>query len=181
MTDFNAAFTLFTALNIGEMSDVSGSAISQHIMCEPDHRSTGSLTVSPEWLILQTRSGQNIGIINNQKGSIEKKLDLIKFAFDMTDEDIAQRIDVGRKTLFNWKKQESSPNKEKVQAIFELYMLAKNWLEAGFSTEAFDLEAPVLAGKSIKDMLREPMLNSEQILFAGNRLNHKLLGEVSLF
>ncbi len=181
MPDFNAAITLSTVLNMGKMSNFSGSAISQHVWCEPDQRSTGSLSVNLEWLMQQTRSGQNIHIVNNQKTAIEQKLDVIKSAFSMTEEDIAHSIGVGRKTLFNWKKQESNPNKEKVQAIFDLYILAKNWLDADFSTDAFDLEIPVLAGQSIKDMLQAPVLNSERILFAGNRLAHQALGEVGLF
>lgn len=180
MTDFNA-LTLSTMLNVARMSDVSGSSIAQHILCEPDYRSTGSLSINAEWLAQQVRSGQNYNIINNQKSPLEQKLDVIKLAFAMREDDIAQSIGVTRKTLFNWKQQDSHPNKEKTQNIFDLYLLAKNWMDAGFSTDTFDLETPVFAGQSIKDMLREPKLNSEKILFAGNRLAHQSLGEMDLF
>ena len=180
MTDY-AAFTLSTVLKMNQMSNVSGSSIAQHVFCEPDHRSTGSLSINPEWWIQQTRSGQNYHVINNQKSSLEQKIDIIKLAFAMSEDDIAQSVGVTRKTLFNWKKQDYSPNKVQVQNIFDLYLLAKNWIDAGFSTATFDLETPVLASQSIKDMLRESKLDSEKILFAGNRLAHQSLGEVVLF
>ncbi|MDF2417282.1 hypothetical protein GWP85_07085 [Acinetobacter beijerinckii] len=181
MTDNIAAMTIATLINIGKVSDVAGSVLTQHVIFEPDSLSTGSFSVNAEWWSNQIRSGQNIHIINNQKKPIEQKLDIIKSTFAMTEEEIALRLGVGRKTLFNWKKQESVPNKDKVQSLFELYVLAKNWIDAGFTTDIFDLETPVLAGKSIKDMLNEPKLDSEKILFAGNRLVHQALDEVELF
>ena len=181
MTDNVAAITLTTILNMGRMSDVSGSSFNQHVIYEPDQRSTGSLSVNAEWWVQQTRTGQNYQVINEQKNPLEQKLDTIKSTFAMTEEEIAESIGIRRKTLFNWKKQNSVPNKEKVQSLFDLYVLAKNWMDAGFSKDVFDLEAPVLAGQSIKEMLREPKLDSEKILFAGNRLAHRLLGDVELF
>lgn len=182
MIDINTALTLSTFLNVNRLSDLSGSAIAQHaVMSEPYSRSTGSCYINIDWVTQQRRSGQNYDVINEQKSHLEYKLDVIKATFAMTEEDIAQNIGVGRKTLFNWKRQDSAPNKEKAKNILELYVLAKNWVDAGFSTDSFDLETPVLSGKSIKDMLREPELNSEKILFAGNRLAHQSLGEIDLF
>ena len=99
----------------------------------------------------------------------------------MTEVEIAQSIGVARKTLFNWKQRESAPNKKKAQNIFDLYLLAKNWKDAGFTTDSFELDSPVIDGQSIKDLLKEDKLDSEKILFAGNRLNHKNLDEIELF
>lgn len=48
-------------------------------------------------------------------------------------------------------------------------------------TPLFELDSPVIDGQSIKDLLKEDKLDSEKILFAGNRLNHKNLDEIELF
>ena len=60
-------------------------------------------------------------------------------------------------------------------------MLAKNWKDAGFTTNSVELDTPVIDGMSIKDLLTESNLDSEKILFAGNRLSHRNLNETELF
>lgn len=199
MIDFNSgALTPLHILNLAGDSAYSGSVISKHIPSQLYSDSTGSLKINIDWLKEQTRSGQNYHIVEMvenidtsqnaveekaeiSQNALEDKIELIKSIFSMTESEIAQSIGISRKTLFNWKQRESAPNKQKAQNIFDLYLLAKNWKDAGFTTDSFELELPVIGGQSIKDLLKEDKLDSEKILFAGNRLNHKNLDEIELF
>ena len=98
----------------------------------------------------------------------------------LSEEDLARIVGVGRKTLFNWKQQVSEPSKDKTQRVFDLYILAKNWQNSQYLANSFDMSTPILLGKSIKEMLSEKNLDSEKILFAGNRLAHQNIGEIDL-
>lgn len=182
-----SAFMLQDILTMYSSSSMSGSAMCQHVPSEPINDSrTGSLGMNLHWWNQQARSGQNLLVTVNQpieiqQNAVQEKIETIKSVFSMTENEIAEKINVSRKTLFNWKKKESAPNKAKAQRIFDLYMLAKDWKNFGFTTDKFDLESPVIANQSVKDLLNEDKLDSEKILFAGNRLSHKSLGETELF
>lgn len=175
-----ASFTVSTALNIRSMSGYMGSGYVQQAIYEPNYQATGSIKPSSDWLLQQAKSGQNFTIINQQVSSIGEKLELIKSVFFLSEEDLARIVGVGRKTLFNWKQQVSEPSKDKTQRVFDLYILAKNWQNSQYLANSFDMSTPILLGKSIKEMLSEKNLDSEKILFAGNRLAHQNIGEIDL-
>lgn len=199
MMDLNSGvLTTLHTHDIAGSSAYFGSAVTNHVPSPIFHDPTGSLIINFDWLKKQIRSGQDLHIVENndeivalsftseesteiQRNALEEKIDLIKTVFSMTELEIAQTIDVSRKTLFNWKQKQSAPNKKKAQNIFELYLLAKNWKDAGFTTDSFELESPIIDGKSIKDLLKEDKIDSEKILFAGNRLNNVKLDEIELF
>ena len=181
MTDFNTALTIATMINMNQGSYSSGSFMGRHIIREPDNRHTGSFYINGPWLEKQNRSGPSCTVTNTQASPLQKQLEIIKSVFLITDNELAERIGVTRKTLFNWKKLESDPSRDKIQRIFELHLLAKNWKNSQYPSTTMDLSTPVLAGMSIKDMLLEPSINSEKILFAGSRLMHQSLGTVELF
>jgi len=54
---------------------------------------------------------------------------------------------------------------------FHLSMLCADWKYNGLKIKRNQLKKPVLNGKSIFDMLNEELINKNQILFAGSRLN----------
>lgn len=195
---YSTALSPIQIHDVAGSSAYSGSAVSNHVPSQIFIEPTGSLKINYKWLIGQIRSGQNLHIVENkkevvqlsesldenteiQRNALEEKLELIKSIFSMTEVEISQSIGVSRKTLFNWKQRESAPNKKKAQNIFDLYLLAKNWKDAGFTTDSFELETPIINGKSIKDLLKEDKIDSEKILFAGNRLSNKNLDEIELF
>lgn len=175
-----AALTVSTMLNVGSLSNHSGSGFVQHVVSEPNHYSTGSISPNFAWLAEHSRTGQKYTILNKQTTILEQNLDFIKSTFSLTEEELAKSIGVTRKTLLNWKKYESEPNKEKTQKMFELYLLAKNWKSAQFPTDNIKLNSPVLDGKTVKDLLQDSNSDSEKILFAGNRLMHQSIGETDL-
>ena len=177
------AMALSAMLNINTASYVSGHSDVQYTMQQRySNDVTGYFSPNGSWFEQQNGSGQNVRfVVDEPENGIEQKLDTIKKAFVMSEDELAQRLGVQRKTVFNWKKQQSSPKVDKAQLIFDLYLLAKNWLDAGFSTSSFDLNSPVLAGQSVKTMLHEATLDSEKILFAGQRLAHRSLENTDLF
>ncbi|WP_151796523.1 hypothetical protein [Acinetobacter soli] len=206
MTDFVSAFKVSTAINLAGLSHTSGcsTVIHPYSCVEPKHRSidsysldaTGSSLSSSTilgWIKQSTRTGQKVIVrhsepkrileeVSSSQNSLVQKLDFISSVFFLNEEELASSLDVSRKTVFNWKNQKSNVSKAKAQLIFDLYLLAKNWSDADFSRNAFDLVSPILAGQSVKDMLKESKLDSEKILFAGSRLAHQSLSdETTLF
>lgn len=90
--------------------------------------------------------------------TITEQLDAIKNAFILEDEEIAQILDVSIKAL--------SQQKGSV-ALFNLYMLAKDWVELGYPRDRNNLNL-TLNGKSMFDLLCEG--DREGALFVGRYL-----------
>jgi len=117
------------------------------------------------------RSGSTI--ISKSLEIIEKlpsNLENIKNTFSLSNDELAKIIGVSRKTLHNWKTG-NIRSSEKRKRIFDLFLLATNWSNAGFSRNRHDLEKKILNGKSILDLLVEEDLNAEKMLFAGSRID----------
>ncbi len=117
------------------------------------------------------RSGSTIiskplEIIETLPGNLEN----IKNAFSLSNDELANIIGVSRKTLHNWKTG-NIRSSEKRKRIFDLFLLATNWSNSGFSGNRHDLEKKILNGKSILDLLVEEDLDAEKILFAGSRID----------
>lgn len=102
--------------------------------------------------------------------TLPSNLENIKNAFSLSNDELANIIGVSRKTLHNWKTG-NIRSSEKRKRIFDLFLLATNWSNAGFSGNRHDLEKKILNGKSILDLLVEEDLNAEKILFAGSRID----------
>lgn len=119
-------------------------------------------------------SGVNL-IPESFSGKTEAKLssrvDTILTAFNLTKEELASVCRVqSRKTLYNWIDGTSVPRKAAMQRIFDLFDIAQAWRQSGYPGDAEAVHNPVLAGKSVFDLLREEALDKERILFAGTRL-----------
>ena len=83
-----AAFTVSTVLNIRALSDHSGSVFVQHVVSEPNHYSTGSISPNFAWLAEHSRTGQKYTILNKQTTILEQNLDFIKSTFSLTEEEL---------------------------------------------------------------------------------------------
>lgn len=99
---------------------------------------------------------------------LSQQLHFIKKIFHLNDESLANILNVERKTIHNWKHQQSMPRGKSRQRLFDLFLLAKNWQEQGFPSDELSLSTPLLGSKSILDTL--PSLNQEQLLFLGRYL-----------
>lgn len=92
------------------------------------------------------------------------RLNFIKLIFNLTDDDLYKHID-----LNNYLK------------VFNLYLLAINWRDAGFNNYPIDLVTSNFNNQSIKDMLFESELDSEKILFTTTRLSSEYIKQNNLY
>lgn len=101
-------------------------------------------------------------------------VDEICEAFGLTKDELATICGVqSRKTLYNWINGETAPRKEAASRIFELLITARDWHSSGFVADQKQLHEPVVDNQSIYDLLKQPVINRDLIIFAGSRLNLK--------
>ncbi len=122
------------------------------------------LTMSP--------SGAKTQISPEPKNKLALAIEEISSAFALTKEALAQVCLVEtRKTLYNWINGETTPRKPAMNRIFDLLITARAWTQAGLTINQAELEQPVLENQSVLDLLRQPEIDKERILFAGSRLD----------
>ena len=93
-------------------------------------------------------------------------------AFGLTKEELAQVCHIqSRKTLYNWINGEAIPRKSTMSRIFDLLTAAQAWKHAGLSGDRDLLRQAVLDGKNLFNILNQPEIDKELILFVGSRLN----------
>lgn len=108
----------------------------------------------------------------NVGGKFELAVKEIGQAFGFTMEDLAKVCGVqSRKTLYNWINGIAEPRKSSMIRIFDLLITARAWKSCGFVADRKRLHAPVMGDQSVFDLLRQPQINTERVLFAGSRLN----------
>lgn len=117
-------------------------------------------------------SGAKTQVTQNSQNKFAAAVNEICAAFGLTKEELAQVCHIqSRKTLYNWINGETSPRKSAVSRIFNLLAVAQAWKHAGFSSERDLLRQPVLDGENLFDILNQPTIDQELILFIGSRLN----------
>ena len=93
-------------------------------------------------------------------------------AFGLTKEELAQVCHIqSRKTLYNWINGEAIPRKSTMSRIFDLLTVAQAWKHAGLSGDRDVLRQAVLDGENLFDILNQPEIDKELILFVGSRLS----------
>jgi hypothetical protein len=128
---------------------------------------------STSGLYSNTLSGANNvpAKLNTQINNFTKTVNIISSAFGLTKKELASACELkSRKTLYNWIDGKSQPRKKAVKRIFDLFLIAQEWKQSGFSNDAKLLHQPIIDGKSVLDFLTNENLNKELILFAGSRL-----------
>jgi hypothetical protein len=125
---------------------------------------TSFLSISP--------SGAKTQISPEPKNKLAMAINEICSAFGLTKEALAQVCQVEtRKTLYNWINGETTPRKQTMSRIFNLLITARAWTQAGLTIDQAELEQPVLDNRSVLDLLSQPEIDKERILFAGSRLD----------
>lgn len=128
-------------------------------------------------LLSITPSGANTQVHTAPQNKLATAVNEICLAFGLTKEELAQVCKVqSRKTLYNWIKGESKPRKSAMRRVFDLLVTARAWLSSGFTADWKQLHEPVLGNQSVFDLLNQPDIDKERILFAGSRL--KMLSPV---
>jgi hypothetical protein len=97
-------------------------------------------------------------------------LEKIEHAFGLNKVELAKVCKTTRKTIYNWLRAESEPQKKNFGRIFDLLVVANDWLDAGFPTDRKSLNQPIVDGRSVFDLLCDAKLDRSLIQFAGSRL-----------
>lgn len=123
-------------------------------------------------LLSMTPSGANTQVHAAPQNKLATAVNEICLAFGLTKEELARVCKVqSRKTLYNWINGEAKPRKSAMSRIFDLLVIARAWLSSGFTADQGQLHEPVLGNQSVFDLLSQPKIDKERILFAGSRLN----------
>ncbi len=123
-------------------------------------------------LLSGSLSGANTQVYTTPQNKLATALDDICLAFGLTKEELTQVCNIqSRKTLYNWINGETEPRKSAMSRIFDLLVTARAWRSSGFSADRDRLHEPVLDDQSVFDLLSQPEIDKERILFAGSRLN----------
>ncbi len=123
-------------------------------------------------LLSITPSGANTQVHKAPQNKLATAVNEICLAFGLTKEELAQVCKVqSRKTLYNWINGEAKPRKSAMSRVFDLLVTARAWLSSGFIADREQLHEPVLGNQSVFDLLSQPEIDKERILFAGSRLN----------
>lgn len=116
-------------------------------------------------------SGAKIQVHTEPRNKLANTISEICEAFYLTKEELAQACNIqSRKTLYNWINGDAKPRKSAMARVFDLLIAARAWQDSGFTTNRDQLHVPVLGGKSVFDLLNQPEIDKERILFAGSRL-----------
>ena len=96
----------------------------------------------------------------------------IETCLGLTKEELAKVCKVqSRKTPYNWINGDATLRKSTMIRVFDVLVTARAWLSSGFTADREQLHQPVLGNQSVFDLLVQPEIDKERILFAGSRLN----------
>ncbi|NOL48598.1 hypothetical protein [Pelistega europaea] len=104
------------------------------------------------------------------KLDVEKQVNFIETVFSLSEEKLAECLQVERKTVYNWKKNNHIPRNKSREKFFKLYTLANSWHNLGYPS------GKMLSQQGISNQLLEilPSLDEERILFLGRALMRQL-------
>ena len=133
--------------------------------------SGGTSTGMVAWLSNYRRAtGASIQVQREPENRLGMAVSDICSAFGLTKEELATLCDTTRKTLYNWIDGKVKPRKKSINRVFDLLVVAREWQHAGFSGASTSLHQAVLGEKSVFDLLQQPEIDKDRILFAGSRL-----------
>jgi DNA-binding transcriptional regulator YiaG len=98
------------------------------------------------------------------------KLSLIKDTFDLTNEQLADVMGSGRKTVHNWMSSSNRPNKTKAKRILALDNIANMWISRGFSANRDTLLLQTQSGSSLIELLADENLDKNLVMFHGSSM-----------
>ena len=102
-----------------------------------------------------------------QVSTTSKHLNRVKQVFSLTDEELSASLGTTRKTLHNWQKQSTKPNKVKLERLLLQSSIAEEWLANGYPlTASMDPSDK----KALLDLLTADAAHKDKILFFGSGL-----------
>lgn len=117
--------------------------------------------------------------MRTEKNQISKQIDVMKKAFSLNDDEVFKILGISRKMFYTWKNNDSIDDEESRRKFFDLYMLAKNWLELGYSTDRNSILSKEFNGETVFSLLNNfgkdlNNSNKDKILFVGRCLLRNL-------
>ncbi len=106
------------------------------------------------------------------QSNLEITVEEVCSTFSLTKEEFTKICRIrSRKTLYNWINGEASPRKSAMHRLFDLLVVARAWQHYGFRCSREQLYQLMVGEQNIFEMLSQPKIDKELILFAGSRLN----------
>lgn len=117
--------------------------------------------------------------MRTEKNQMSKQIDVMKKAFSLNDDEVFKILGISRKMFYTWKNNDSIDDEESRRKFFDLYMLAKNWLELGYSTDRNSILSKEFNGETVFSLLNNfgkdlNNSNKDKILFVGRCLLRNL-------
>ena len=114
-----------------------------------------------------------------KKNQISKQIDVVKKAFSLNDDEVSKILGISRKTLYTWKNNDSISRDKSRRKFFDLYMLAKNWLELSYPTDRNSIFSKEFNNETVFSLLNNfgkdlNNSNKDKILFVGRYLLRNL-------
>jgi DNA-binding transcriptional regulator YiaG len=106
------------------------------------------------------------------------KLSLIKDTFDLTNEQLADVMGSGRKTVHNWMNSSNRPNKTKAKRILELDNITNMWMSRGFTANRDTILLQAQSGSSLIELLADENLDKDLVMFHGSSMYFDLSYDV---
>ena len=130
--------------------------------------SGGTVTTLQPSSLSGTHTIVGIGSSKNLKVAVDE----VCKTFGLTKDDLAEVLNIqSRKTLYNWVNGEAVPRKLTMNRLFDLLMVAKAWRSSGLTVRKEQLKEPILGDRTVFDLLKQPIVDKQLILFAGSRLS----------
>lgn len=109
--------------------------------------------------------------VNKAPNVISNQINAIKKAFSLTEDEVAKTLQITRKTLYHWKSNNMIPKDAEQHKFFNLYVLAKEWLDLGYPNDRTKITQEI-NGETILSSLSQ--LDKDKTLFLGRYLLRKL-------
>ncbi|WP_163370365.1 hypothetical protein [Endozoicomonas acroporae] len=102
--------------------------------------------------------------------NLELAIENIASIFALNQSEAARAFSVTRMTVRNWLKENRLPRKQTLDRIFDLSVIAQDWVHAGLKVDCVSLHKKIVDGKSLYELLCHEALDKKLIMFAGTRL-----------
>lgn len=150
-----------------------------------DHKIYGMITGSGSLgALLDIGSGSNTIVQRlvptsapESEHTLSTTLDEIAGTFSLTRDQLAECLQVSRKTIYNWIDGTACPQQANLNRLYELKLLCKDWRYRKLAVNKQQLSEPLINSKSILELLQSEKLDRDQILFAGSRLGLESIGQ----
>lgn len=114
------------------------------------------------------------------ESSLVKQIEFIKSTFSLYNDELAEILGVGRKTLDNWKERGSIPRDKNIKRFFAVHLLAKDWKQNEFPATREAILKIVDDNKNVLELLKAKTLDNEQVLYFGRCLVRDLEEDIDL-